>query len=113
MWAMVEAHSLILASSADSTAFSHSVMTVSSCLTVSAHFLLSNLSKVSLLSQLSDRVIAGFVFPVGLVGGESFDGGVGGDKPIFYVVRGLELFEQHALERGRLLIFLGLSGGVE
>src|SRR5215467_9343437 len=39
------------------------------------------------VGELSDGVIALAVGPVGLFGGESFDGDVGGDEPVFIIVR--------------------------
>src|ERR1700722_15143647 len=50
---MVDAHALILASSADSTAFSHAVMTSSRSFTIAVQFLASNVSNVSLLLPLN------------------------------------------------------------
>ena len=67
-----------------------------------------------MVGELSDGVIALAIGPIGLLGGEAFDGDVRGDEPVFLGVRGLELVEQDAPERWRLLVvFLVLREGDE
>ena len=51
------------------------------------------------IGELTDGVIAALVRPGSLFRRQALDGNVGGDKPIFDVVRGAELLEQDGLER--------------
>jgi hypothetical protein len=62
------------------------------------------------VGELSDGMIAFAVGPIGLIGGESCDGYIRRDEPVFIVVSGLKLFEQDAAERGRLLVFFLVLG---
>ena len=65
------------------------------------------------VGKLSDGVVAFAVGPVGLVGGESFDGYVAGDEPVFIIVRGFELLQEDAAERGGFLVWFVLGLGKE
>ena len=55
------------------------------------------------VGKLADRVVAAAVGPLGLFRREIFYGNIGRNKPILLVVRGPQLFQQNALQRGWLL----------
>jgi hypothetical protein len=56
-------------------------------------------------------VIAFSGSPHSLLGRKAVDGGADWDEPVFLIVRGAELFEEHAAKsRGRLLLFGCLRG---
>jgi len=61
------------------------------------------------IGELSDGVVAFAVGPVGLIGRKSFDGNIGGDEPVFIIVRRFELLYKNAAERGWLLVRLILG----
>ena len=59
-----------------------------------------------MVGKLADGMVALAVGPTGLLGSKSFDGDVGGDEPVFVGVRGLELIEKDAAQRGWFLVLL-------
>ena len=102
------------------TAFSHSVSTSSNSFTVAAHCFESKLVKVSsllplnlpgssplefrqrpsipeqqVIRQLPDRMIPFAVGPVGLFRRDPIHGHIHRHKPVFLVVRRLQLFQQN------------------
>jgi hypothetical protein len=62
-----------------------------------------------MVGELANGVGAGGGSPFGLVGGETGDGDIGGDEPVFLIVRAVELLEENAAQGGGGL-FGGLGG---
>jgi hypothetical protein len=54
--------------------------------------------KHQVVGQLANGVISFAVGPVGLLGGQAFDGGIGGHEPFGVGVRGTQFDEQHPHE---------------